>query len=238
MEDALREIEQKQRVLVLARDKWGKGVVGLAATRVGEACRRPVVILAYNAEEDVFVGSARSRGDFALHIALQQCHDLLARYGGHAHSAGLTVPAANLEAFRQRINNLAVDFVPPEPEPPLLEIDGEITDGRVLTLSLLQEIDLLEPFGEQNPTPVFMTRGAEVMMVKRVGKDMATLHLDLLLPYCSRPLRCVWFQNGEWGEKLRVGDEVDIAYTPSINEWKGRVSVQLMVKDLKPVTVR
>jgi single-stranded-DNA-specific exonuclease len=233
MQEALSDEYIDQKVLVLAREKWGKGVVGLAATRVLEATRRPVMLLSYNAENDLYVGSARSRGGFALHTALAQCHDLLARYGGHSLSAGLSVPAKNLDAFRVRINAIADEFISDEPEPATIEIDAEITDGHSLTLRLLEEFGLLEPFGEENPEPVFVTHGAEIMEVRRCGKGNETLQVQLMLPGMSQRTKAVWFRNGDRAEDLRIGDEIDIVYTPKINDWQGRLNVELYLKDIK-----
>ncbi|MDX1934677.1 MAG: single-stranded-DNA-specific exonuclease RecJ [Capsulimonadales bacterium] len=222
------------RVLVLARERWGKGVIGIAANRVVEACRRPVILLAYSGEIDAFVGSARSFGGFPLHTALAQCDDLLARYGGHSQAAGVTVAAANLEAFRQRMNEIAAEYIEPEPGPVILPIDAEITDGRALTLGFIEQLSLLEPYGCDNPEPTFMTRGVEIIQVRRVGQDRNTFQADLLLPGSDRPLRAVWFRNGERADGLSVGEEIDIAYSPKVNEWRGSVTVQIQLKDIKP----
>ena len=235
LQAAMKDEQQGRRVLVIADDFRGKGVLGLAAGRIVEACRRPVVLLSYSAELDMYVGSARTRGNFALHTALEGCSDLLARYGGHSQSAGVSVTAANLEAFRDRINELAVDDVPEEPEPPTITYDAEITDGNLLNLSSLQEFGQLEPFGGSNEEPIFVSHRAEVVSARRCGKGDETLQLQVYLPGMSSPTKCVWFRNGEWQERLNIGDEIDIAYTPKINEWKGRYSVEMHLKDIKPL---
>jgi single-stranded-DNA-specific exonuclease len=222
-----------RRVLVLAREKWGKGVIGIAANRLVEAFRRPVILLSHDPDHDTYHGSARTYGDFNLHDALHQCADLLGRFGGHSASAGLSLPAANLTAFRDRIHDLAEGFISDEIVPPTLAIDAEITHGGLLTFALMDHINRLAPFGRENPEPVFATRDALVLGARRVGKDGGTCQMRLRLPGTFGEIKAVWFRNGEFAERVGIGDSVDVAYTPKINEWNGRASIELSVKDIR-----
>lgn len=230
--EALSPEQAGRRVLVLAREVWGKSVVGIAATRIAEQCRRPVILLSYDKETDHFHGSARSWGEFNLHTALHACEKLLGKFGGHSQSAGVSLPAANLEAFRERMHELAAEAISLEPAAPELGVDAEV-DGGDWTYSFVEQLDALGPFGRENPEPVFVTRGAMALGPRRMGKDGGTLGLDVRLPALHVPLRAVWFRNGDRADQLRSGDEVDIAYTPKVSEWNGRVRVELMLQDLR-----
>jgi single-stranded-DNA-specific exonuclease len=231
--DAMSPQHEGRRVLILAREKWGKGVIGIAANRIVEAFRRPVILLSFDPDHDLYHGSARSHGDFNLHDALHQCHDLLERFGGHSASAGVSLRSAHLAAFRDRMHDLAEGFISDEVVPPTLAIDAEITHGAVLTFDLMDHLNLLAPFGCENPEPVFATRGALVLGSRRVGKDGGTCQMRLRLPNTSGEIKAVWFRNGEFAERVGVGDSVDVAYTPKINEWNGRASIELSVKDMR-----
>lgn len=235
MADALGPEQADRRVLVLTRASWGRGVIGIAASRIVEQCRRPVLLLSYDGDTDHWHGSARSFGAFNLHAAFGDCADLLHRFGGHSQAAGVSVSAANLASFRDRLHELAADSVSLEPVVPLLAVDAEV-DGGAWDVPLVEALHQLAPFGRENPEPVFVTRGAVALDPRRMGREGTTFGMHVRLPGAIAPLKAVWFQNGDWADKLSTGDEVDLAYTPKINEWNGRVSVELMVQDLRAAT--
>lgn len=232
--EALSPEHAERRVLVLAREAWGKSVVGIAATRIAEQCRRPVILLSYDRETDHFHGSARSWGEFNLHTAFHDCAELLGRFGGHSQSAGVSLPAGNLDAFRERLHELAADAVSLEPAAPELRIDAEV-DGREWTGSLVEQLEVLGPFGRENPEPVFVTRGAMALAPRRMGKEGSHFRMDARLPGSATPLKAIAWSGGDWADLLTPGEEVDIVYTPQINEWNGRASVELLLHDLRKV---
>ncbi|GAB4462843.1 MAG: hypothetical protein OHK0029_30480 [Armatimonadaceae bacterium] len=232
--DALMPENANRRVQVLAKKRWGKGVVGPAASRVVEHLRRPAILLSYDPETDSYGGSARTYGSFRMLHALQQCADLLGRFGGHSGAAGLSLPAANLEAFRERIEKEAEGEVSDEPEPPFLVIDAEIHSGRAISYDFVEQLDQLGPFGTGNEEPLFITRQAILTDRKAVGKDFSTLQLWLRLPGQTTSFKGVRFQAGEWAERVSPGDRLDVVYTPKLNEYRGKISVELKVVDFRP----
>lgn len=231
--DALGPENEGRRVLVLARPAWGGGIVGIVAARLVEAVRRPVLMLSYDKEADCYHGSARTFGNFNLLGALNASADLLGRFGGHSAAAGVTVPAANLDALRDRLHEVSEGLLSDEVEPPTLDIDLEIGSAGALALSLLDWLDRLAPFGRDNPEPVFLTRGAVVLSARRVGKDGNTASFIFRFPGSETGFKAVKFQSGDLADGLQSGDEVDVVYTPRRNEWQGRVSLDLMLKDLR-----
>jgi single-stranded-DNA-specific exonuclease len=232
--DALSPEHEGRRVLVLARERWGKGVIGIAAARIAETFRRPTILLSYDADHDSYHGSARSHADFNLHAALHHCEELLDRWGGHSLSAGVSLKSANLDAFRAMIDAYAADYVAAEPPAPTLDVDAELPDGAALTFDLMDWLGRLAPFGRDNPEPVLVSRGALVLEARRVGKDNNTLTMSVRLPGTTNPLKGVWFRNGAWADRLTMGDNVDIAFTPKVSEWRGSLRLELMFKDIKP----
>lgn len=236
VQEALAEAltQEDRRVLVLARARWGKGLVGIVAGRIAELLRRPTLILSYDEKTDSYGGSGRTYGSFSLLDALHTCADLLGRYGGHSASAGVNLPASNLEAFRQRIHDAAEGLVTDEPEPITLEIDAELVDARLLTQELVESLQALAPFGRDNPDPVFLTCNAVVTETKRVGKDNNTAIFQLKLPGKQWATKAVRFKSGDWTERVQPGERVDVVYTPKLNAWNGKVSVELTLHDLRP----
>ncbi len=234
LEDALSSEHEGRRVLVLARPKWGKGVVGVAATRIAEQTGHPTFILSYNPDADEWHGSARTWGAFNLHQALHACSDMLGKFGGHSASAGVAVKNEHLQAFRDKMHELAADFISDEPIVPTLDIDEETPDGTAWSVQTVEDLLRLAPFGRENAEPIFASRGAVVLGRGRMGKDGNTLRLDIRLPGTQNALKAIWFKNGDWADRLGLGDDVDIAYTPKLNEFRGRVSVDLMLKDIRP----
>lgn len=235
MIEALSPEHEGRRVLVLAREAWGKGVIGIAANRIVDHCRRPVILLSYDRENGHYVGSARTYGTFNLHEALHGCSDLLRRFGGHSAAAGISLVAENLEAFRDRMHDLAEGYISDEPTVPVLPIDAVVDNGAQLTFAMVEQMYRLAPFGRDNAEPTFATHGALLLSVRRVGKDGGTCQMHVRLPGMTNGLKAVWFRHGEWADRLQMGDTVDIAYSPKLNEWGGRVSVELALKDLRVV---
>jgi single-stranded-DNA-specific exonuclease len=144
----------------------------------------------------------------------------------------VSLPAANLQAFCDRLHDLADGLIDIEPVLPDLLVDAEV-EGNEWTLGTVEWLQQLEPFGRDNPEPVFVTRGAQALAPTRIGKDGNTFRMDARLPGLYAPLKAIAFNKGDWADKLAPGDEVDIAYTPKINAWNGRVNVELTLHDLR-----
>ena len=141
------------------------GVVGIVASNLLEYYRRPAVILVD--EGDQTRGSARSVEGFDIAEALQSCSDLLVKHGGHAAAAGLTIRRENMDAFRQRINDLAREMIGPEAKYPRLRADAEV-DLTEIDEQLLEQLLSLQPCGQDNPQPLFVSRQVEVASCRRV----------------------------------------------------------------------
>ena len=233
--EALLPHYEDRRVLVLAREAWGMGVIGIAATRIAEHRRRPVILMAYDKHTDHYHGSGRTWGSFNLHAALHGCADLLGKWGGHSAAAGVSVPAGNLDQFRDRIHDLAGGHVSDEAPPPVVEIDLELSDARALTYGAVEEIERLAPFGRGNPEPAILTRGARVLNRRRVGQDGAHGTLVVRLPGQTNGIKVFWRRGGEASETVDIGDEIDLVYQPRLNEFRGVTNVELTLKDLQIV---
>ncbi|SPF37392.1 Exonuclease RecJ (modular protein) [Candidatus Sulfotelmatobacter kueseliae] len=154
--------------IVVDGDGWHRGVIGITATRVVERYNRPTVVIAREGEEAF--GSGRSIPAFHLLGAIESCHDLFSRYGGHAHACGFAMPAANVEELRVRLDAFARTRLTPADFDPVLDLDAELWLGEI-TPELFQALRLLEPYGVGNPEPVFAARGVQLKAPPRILKD-------------------------------------------------------------------
>ncbi len=207
------------------------GIVGLVAGRLTEEFFRPAIVMREgNGESNA---SCRSIPQFDITQALDTCADLLVRHGGHAQAAGFTVRNENVRALRERLTDIASASLHGQDLRPTLEIDVE-ADIHQLSEPLVEEISLLEPTGNDNPPPLFMTSNAHVADWRLVGRDEK--HIKLKLTRAGKPpIDAIGFNLGEWAGKLP--DHVDVAYELEINEWNGRRTLQLNLKDIRPAGV-
>jgi single-stranded-DNA-specific exonuclease len=154
--------------IVVDGDAWHRGVIGITATRVVERYNRPTVVIAR--EGDEAFGSGRSIPAFHLLEAIESCHDLFSRYGGHAHACGFAMPAANVDALRARLDAFARTRLTLADFDPVLDLDAELWLGEI-TPELFQALQMLEPYGVGNPEPVFAARGVQLTAPPRILKD-------------------------------------------------------------------
>ena len=145
---------------VIAGDGWHRGVIGLAASKIAERLNRPCVVISL--EGEIGHGSARSIEAYHLFNGLTACRDLLDKFGGHSHAAGLAIRRDRVAEFRRRLNEHAASCLTEEDLVPALEIDAEVNAAE-LNFQLSQDLRLLEPFGAGNPRPLFVTRGLRVL---------------------------------------------------------------------------
>ena len=217
-------------VLFSASPDYNAGVVGLAAGRLTEAYYKPAIIGAV--EGDLIKASCRSIPEFDINHALNQCDDLLVRHGGHPMAAGLTVRAENAQALLERLVGIARESFKGLDLTPALHIDYEIALEKLQGdhfPGILEAVEQLEPTGASNPSALFCSRNVRVLRANTVGKGE---HLKLVLGAGSVQLDAIAFRQGALLENLP--DYVDIAYTFEINEFNGRSTMQLNVRDIQP----
>jgi single-stranded-DNA-specific exonuclease len=225
--------EGEDAPLLFAADKgFMAGIVGLVAGRLTEAYYRPSVVVEIGEEE--CKGSCRSIPEFHITRALDECRELLVRHGGHAAAAGFTVQRENLELLKRRLTEIAqrefsalgesdVELAPRlsiDAVVPLSEMNWELAEG------LLQ----LEPCGEENPIPCFLSRSVPVANAQVVGNEGR--HLKLVLGSDGQLVDGIAFGMGPRFEEL--GDRIDVVYALEVNEWNGERRLQLNVQDLRP----
>jgi single-stranded-DNA-specific exonuclease len=222
-----------RRSIVLASAEWHPGVIGIVASRLVERFYRPTFLIAIDGEKGK--GSGRSPKVFHLYEGLKACAEFLTGYGGHRQAAGLSIPANQIEAFAERFETVARERLRAEDLIPETEVDAEL-DIAVLNGETMAEVRRLEPYGQGNPEPIFLTRHVQVVSARIVGGNPLlgkSGHLKLLLRSLQggRPVDAIGF--GMADAPVVQGGKLDILYTPEVNVWNGNASLQLRVKDLQ-----
>ena len=223
--------ESQTHAAVIAGDGWHRGVIGLAASKIAERLNRPCVVISLDGE--IGHGSARSIEAYHLFDGLTACRDLLEKFGGHSHAAGLSIRRDRIAEFRRRLNEHAASCLTEDDLIPALYIDAELTP-RDLGFQLSQDLGALEPFGAGNPRPVFITRGWRVMNEPQILKEQ---HLKMRVAGDdNRPFEAIWWRGVEEVEATpRMNQRIDLAYDFEANRYQGDIRLQLNVKDMKVV---
>ena len=220
------ETDETPPLLFAASADFPHGVVGLAASRLLDEFYRPAIVVSI--EDEWSKGSARSIPEFHITQALDTMADMLLRHGGHAAAAGFTVRTERLPELKARLLALAREQLAGLTLAPTFQVDVEVP-LEMLSWDLYREMEKLQPFGYGNPTPVFVSRRARVRSARAVGADGR--HLKLFLSdQQGRTWDAIAFRQGEWIGRLP--DLIDIVYVLKVNEWNGRVNLQLDVHDI------
>ncbi len=240
MEEAYLKIEkydiEKNPVIVLDADSWHHGVIGIVASRITERYSRPSILVSFEGNsgapspDDVGKGSGRSIKGMNLVDALCYCREHLVKFGGHELAAGLSVTRGELDNFRSLINEYAAKNLTEEDMVATLEVDSEISFTDV-TLALAEELLMLEPYGVGNPVPTFVLCGVTVNEISGVS---AGKHTKLILGNGRFTIPAMYFSQSPASLSIYVGDKIDVLFNVDINDWGGRKSVQLIVRDLHP----
>src|SRR6476660_5506801 len=221
--------------MVFDGDGWHRGVVGIVASRVVEKTGRPALVIARDGEEAH--GSGRSISAFHLLNALESCHDLFTRFGGHEHAVGFALPSKDVPALKQRLNDYAQKLLKPEDLMPQISIDAEISLSSV-TPELLDDLGRLEPFGHGNREPVFSSSGVSLLMPPRILKEKhIKLRVNQRLPNAkpSFNYEAVGWRMAERAlvEALQLGDTLDVAYKIGLNFHPDFGGLELTLEDFR-----
>ncbi len=218
----------KTSTVVSWNSGWHQGVLGIVASRIVETYYRPTVLVAV---EDKFgKGSARSIPGLNLMEALQTCRHLLEDFGGHSMAAGLTIKAENLTEFQHAFEKAVTRMFQPDDRTPNLTIDCEI-DFDDISQKLVDEIEILSPFGNQNPEPLFMARTIKVLSSKIVGKNHRKMVLARDAGRSPKPLSAICFNAAE--NLLTDTTFARIAFRLRWNRWNANKTIQLIIEDAR-----
>jgi len=222
-EHAMTQVHPDDNIIVVAYEGWHEGVVGIVASRLVQRFGKPAIVLSI--DKGVAKGSARSIGEISIYELIRAQEDFLEKFGGHKMAAGLGLKEENIPAFKASINKEAAsipakDYIPQE------EILGEV-ESTSIDFELLNLLEEFEPYGEANPRPRFLANKAQIVSVKKLGKEKEHAKIELRLsPNDTQTYDLMYFR---CDEELRAGQEISCSYTLNKNVFNGRTSIQFML---------
>ena len=221
-----------RRSIVLAAEGWHAGVLGIVASRLVDRFFRPAIVInASPNESNMAQGSARSIPGFSMLDAIQACASHLTSFGGHKMAAGLTMPPEKIEAFAADFEAYAVGHLQEQDVVAKLHVDA-VVPLRQFTRDVVNQLDLLGPFGEGNQKPVFATKGVRLAAApRRCGSTND--HLQFAITDSSATIRCVGFRMGGLEKKLIDNEYFNIAYEATLNHYNGNSTVEFIAVDIQ-----
>ena len=217
------EVMADDRVLVLSHPDWSHGIIGIVAAKILEKYKKPTYVLQEIGDESK--GSARSFGDFSVADAIRASDDIITKGGGHKLAAGVTLPTQNIAAFRQRVNEFYDSCGLTDQTDLLLPTEDVVVDTfEGVNEQLIVQLAALEPYGSANPEPIICFRHMLVARVRKMGADSQHVKLDLQDAQ-NHHIEMIGFSvPQEWF--VEVGQYVTVWAQLSVNEWRGRRSVE------------
>ena len=223
---------EERRSIVLYNEEWHKGVIGIVASRLTEIFYRPAVVLTRT--DDMATGSARSVLGFDVYKAIENCRDLLENFGGHTYAAGLSMKVENVPEFTRRFEEFVSEHILPEQTQAQLDID-QVLDFKDITPKFCNDLKKFNPFGPDNPKPMFCTHHVyDYGTSKVVGRDQEHIKLELVDNKSNNVLNGIAFGQSSHVRYIKTKRSFDICYSIEENTHK-RGEVQLQIEDIKPI---
>jgi single-stranded-DNA-specific exonuclease len=220
----------QDKAIILSSEKWHPGIIPIIAARIAKQYNRPTLIISI--EQGIGKGSIRTIPEFPLLSVLKQNEELLINFGGHDYAAGLTIKQENIPLFKERFIQAADQVLQEQDVVAKLHLDAKIKFSD-LTFDFMESLHLLEPFGNENPQPILYCDAMQIWPPKVVGK----YHLKLFLEQGDRMLEGIAFGLADRREQIRRKNILlRIAFTPHVNLFLNKASIQLQIKDFQLVT--
>ena len=227
--EALEMIDVKKKSTVVHSEHWHKGVVGIVASRLIETHYKPTIVLAE--KDGILTGSARSVHDFDLYSAIAKCEHLCEKFGGHKYAAGLSIKKENLPQFIDAFEKSVSESITEDQLTPKINID-KVIDIDAVDDKLYRIIKQFSPFGPKNLSPIFVSKGViDNGYGKQVGEDKT--HLRINAKKNKGAIAGIGFGMGEDFEIIKDNQTFDVCYSIDENEWNGKNSLQLRIRDIK-----
>lgn len=226
---ALEQIENGEKdksCIVLGQEGWHHGIIGIVASKVTDIYFKPSILICFEGEEGN--PSGRSIPGFNLHDAVMNCDTYVEKFGGHSMAIGINVKRENFEKFKKEFeeytqNSHISDIIP------IIQIDKQV-DIKKINLQDVNELKLLEPYGEGNKMPVFLIKNLKILSIRSLSEGK---HLKLKLGVDNYMIDAIGFNMGEVADKYLIGDKVDIVGNLEINQFGGNENIQVNLKDLR-----
>ena len=224
---ASNENYKDDKVLVVAKEGWQHGIIGIVASKLTEKYYKPTILLTI--EDGEATGSARSIKGFSIFDALVSCKDLMNKFGGHEQAAGLALNAENIEDLRERVNEIADYNLSKEDLIENIKVEYELEEESA-TLDLVDNLHKLEPFGLSNPSPRFIMRDLLLTNIYKMGKNKQ--HLKLICEN-KKSYECVGFNMAYLADYFQEGDKIDVLFQVDENNFNNERKMQFLLKDIR-----
>ncbi len=218
-----------ENICIVENETWDPGIIGIVSGKLKDKLSKPVIVFTRDGDGN-YVGSARSTDNFHITHALSRLQELFVNYGGHKKAAGLTITPENFPKFKSEIILHVNELINSEDMVPELEIDS-VVNANELNMALVETIDKIGPYGEQNPEPILVIRDVVIKDIRLLGKGN---HLKLYLQSGNYSFECVWWRKSDLKDEIQFGMTADIAFRPSLNFWNGYNRLQLVIDDMAP----
>jgi len=228
-DEMIKKEGNRNPAIVLCKEDWHVGIIGIVASKIVEKYHKPTFMMTYSNETKMYRCSARGVDGISLYEVISENAELLDGFGGHTLAAGFGFSAekSSFNDVKNALNKTIKEVLNGKELKPFIEIDLEIYPNDI-TVELVEEISLLEPFGASNPSPVFAMKNLKIKQKKLMGENKD--HLRLTVQSGNYEFNCIRWQQGDIA--LTNGDFMDVAFHPQINEFNGNISVQLIVDDI------
>ncbi|MEH7273635.1 single-stranded-DNA-specific exonuclease RecJ [Neobacillus vireti] len=233
-QEAIEEVEKNysidsNSVLVIGKEGWNAGVIGIVASRLVERFYRPTIVLSFDKEKGLAKGSARSITGFDLFKNLSTCRDILPHFGGHPMAAGMTLELDNVSELRHRLNNLANEQLTDDDFVPVTLLDHQINIEKI-NLASLDELHLLAPFGMDNPKPKVLIQDVQISTIRKIGSEQN--HLKIMVNENGANLDGIGFGLGQLVDQISPASKISLIGELAINEWNNIRKPQIFIQDV------
>lgn len=231
-DDAIRQIEKENlenlNSIVLGGDNWHHGVVGIVASKITDLYYKPTLLVCFEDGEDLGRGSGRSIPGFDLHEALTECKDILEGFGGHSMAVGLSIKKENLQKLKEKFETISKKAHIEEMSP-TIKIDSIINIDNI-NKEMVESLELLEPIGEGNKTPIFAFKNLKIDSIRSLSEGK---HLKLTLKSNNNTyINAIGFNLGYLVNDFIIEDKIDLVGNIEINSFNGTNSIQINIKDI------
>ena len=227
-DEAIKQIDESEKnnpAIILGNDGWHHGVTGIVSSKITEMFFKPSILIGFEGDEGK--GSGRSIPGIDLHEAVLKCSSKLEKFGGHAMAIGLSLKKNNFQDFKNEINeylrNQSIEEIKQ-----VIKVDA-VANLKELSIETIEELNLLEPFGEENKKPLFCLKNLKIDSIRALTEGK---HLKLNLKDENMYIGAIGFNFGEKVNELRIGDKIDIVGALEINEYNGIKNIQINLKDI------
>lgn len=229
-EEATQKIEKEKlknnNAIVVGSENWHHGVIGIVASKITDLYFKPSILVCFEGESGN--GSGRSIPGFDLHEALCKSSEYLEKYGGHEMAVGLSVNKSKFKEFSKRFEEIAEEENTDEITP-VIKVDKEIA-LKDIKLQNVDDLKLLEPFGESNKMPIFIYKNLKIDSIRALSEGK---HLKLTLKDNNSIINAIGFNMGEYAEEYQLGDKIDVIGILEVNSFNGEKNIQINMKDIR-----